>query len=163
MAGFKTNPLPSPGIGRWSVDPDQLRNRRICREAIQQAPARSAFRWPEALKRVSCFIGLNVPCSLRMNRVDGLLCYATLAAKAREEWGTVDSSPKCNNASSRADMSCLVESHGKDGKQRTFPTFPRHGYGDLYDSIPDIRCTWTLYVPPGGQFSFCSLCDCIDS
>jgi hypothetical protein len=59
----------------------------------------------------------------------------------------VDSSPKCNNASSRADMSCLVESHGKDGKQRTFPTFPRHGYGDLYDSIPDIRCTWTLYVP----------------
>src|ERR1035441_8425186 len=59
----------------------------------------------------------------------------------------VDSSPKCNNASSRADMSCLVESHGKDGKQRAFPTFPRHGYGDLYDSIPDIRCTWTLNVP----------------
>src|ERR1017187_8610455 len=88
MAGFKTNPLPSPGIGRWSVDPDQLRYRRICREAIQQAPARSAFRWPEALKRVSCFIGLKAPCSLRMNRADGLLCYATVAAKAREEWGT---------------------------------------------------------------------------
>ena len=45
----------------------------------------------------------------------------------------------------------VVASHGKDGKQRTFPTFPRHGYGDLYDSIPDIRCTWTLYVPSRRQ------------
>jgi hypothetical protein len=42
---------------------------------------------------------------------------------------------------------CLEESHGKDGKQRAFPTFPRHGYGYLYESIPEICCTWNLNVP----------------
>jgi hypothetical protein len=38
-------------------------------------------------------------------------------------------------------------SHGKDGKQRTFFTFPRHYYGYLFESVHGICCTWTLNVP----------------
>src|ERR1035437_912932 len=98
--------------------------------------------------------GLNErPCR---NEVEVQVDLIPSAPLPRGKGGTVDSSPKCNNTSSRADMSCLVESHGKDGKQRTLPTFPRHGYGDLYDSIPDIRCTWTLNVPtpPRGLVPF---------
>jgi hypothetical protein len=76
-----------------------------------------------------------------------------------EELPTADSSPKCNNASSTPAMRYLIESHGKDGKQRTFPTFPRHGYGDLDESIHEICCTWNLNVPtppPRVPFSTCS-------
>jgi hypothetical protein len=39
------------------------------------------------------------------------------------------------------------EGHGKDGKQRTFSTFPRHGYGYLFESFHEFCCTWTLNVP----------------
>ena len=59
----------------------------------------------------------------------------------------MDSSSKCNNASSRPVTRCLGESHGKDGKQRTFPTFPRHDYGYLDEPIHEICCTWTLNPP----------------
>jgi len=38
----------------------------------------------------------------------------------------------------------LENSHGKDGKQRTFPTFPRHDGGDLYEFIQKLCCTWIL-------------------
>jgi hypothetical protein len=69
------------------------------------------------------------------------------ARTARVIARTADSSSKCNNASSGPAKRCPEESHGKDGKQRTFPTFPRHGYGDLYESIHEICCTWNLNVP----------------
>jgi hypothetical protein len=36
------------------------------------------------------------------------------------------------------------ENHGKDGKQRTFSTFPRHDYGYLYGLIQESCCTWNL-------------------
>jgi hypothetical protein len=35
-------------------------------------------------------------------------------------------------------------SYGKDGKQKTFPTFPRHGCGDLYETKEKFCCTWIL-------------------
>jgi hypothetical protein len=49
--------------------------------------------------------------------------------------------------SSRPTRRCLEQSHGKDGKQRTLPTFPRHGGGDLYESICKVCCTCNLNVP----------------
>jgi hypothetical protein len=35
-------------------------------------------------------------------------------------------------------------SYGKDGKQKAFPTFPRHGCGDLYETKEKFCCTWIL-------------------
>jgi hypothetical protein len=70
-----------------------------------------------------------------------------LNQKAIQGWGTADSSSKCNNSLSAPTPFGLEESRGKDGKQRTFPTFPRHGYGYLYESIHEICCTWILNVP----------------
>src|ERR1017187_2487361 len=69
------------------------------------------------------------------------------------KWRSADSISKCNNASSRPAMRYLGRSHGKDGKQRTFPTFPRHSYDDLYKSIHEIRCISNLNVPSGDLHS----------
>jgi hypothetical protein len=74
------------------------------------------------------------------------------ARKNAQGWGTADSSSKCNNASRRPATRCQETSHGKDRKQRTFPTFPRHGYGYPYGSIHGICCTWNLNVPTGLLF-----------
>jgi hypothetical protein len=49
--------------------------------------------------------------------------------------------------SSRPTRRCLEQGHGKDGKQRTFPTFPRHCGGDLYESICKVCCTCNLDPP----------------
>jgi hypothetical protein len=31
--------------------------------------------------------------------------------------------------------------------KESFPTFARHGYGYLHDSIHEIGCIWALYAP----------------
>ena len=81
----------------------------------------------------------------RINALNFRMCQSALILCRKP--GLVDSSSKCNNASSRPATRCQETSHGKDGKQRAFPTFPRHGYGYLYESIHEICCTWNLSVP----------------
>jgi hypothetical protein len=71
----------------------------------------------------------------------------TLSAKDAERMGHGGFKLQVQQRIAKTSRGMLGKSHGKDGKQRAFPTFPRHGYGDLYDSIHEICCTWSLNPP----------------
>jgi hypothetical protein len=67
--------------------------------------------------------------------------------KLRHEWGTADSRPKCNKRKLQKKQRYQDECGGKDGKQRTFPTFPPHGCGYLFHFFKKLCCTWNLNPP----------------
>ncbi len=61
-------------------------------------------------------------------------CSPTLATttKTSQGWDTADSRSKCNICRTQKKQEYRNGCGGKDGKQRTFPTFPPHGYGYLF-------------------------------
>jgi hypothetical protein len=77
----------------------------------------------------------------------GRECYPTHGAKDAPWMGHGGLKVQVQQRILKTGQRITKQSHRKDGKQRTFPTFRRHSYYDLYDSIRLIRCTWNLNPP----------------
>ena len=87
-------------------------------------------------------------CSLRL--ATRHLCQANsipLMRKIAHERGTADSRTKCNKCIIQSGQELPEICHGKDGKQRTFPTFPTARLRLSVGSVHEICCTCNLNPP----------------
>ena len=67
--------------------------------------------------------------------------------KIAHERGTADSRTKCNKCIIQSGQELPEICHGKDGKQRTFPTFPTARLRLSVGSVHEICCTCNLNPP----------------
>jgi hypothetical protein len=77
----------------------------------------------------------------------GFVASHPCAKKKAQGWGHGGFKVQVQQRIVQTSLEMTKRSHGKDGKQKTFSTFPRHCYGCLFEPVHKFCCTWTLNVP----------------